>query len=49
MTARIVNRKIQRTASFAIRKNIANKTTPAIMKMVVKLMRQLAKPGTLKP
>jgi hypothetical protein len=37
-TPTIVNLIAQRMASLAIKKNIASKTTPAIRKMVVKLI-----------
>ena len=38
ITPTIVNLITQRTANFAIKTKIASKTTPAIMKMVVKDM-----------
>jgi hypothetical protein len=38
ITPTIATLIIQRTASLAIRIKIANKTTPAIMKMVVKVI-----------
>jgi hypothetical protein len=37
-TPTIVNLIVQRMASLAIKKNIASRTTPAIRKMVVKLI-----------